>query len=114
MTNTSYARPPLLFTVFITPHCTRHQPPANSTTPYHLRRDVVACLLNLAVGHRGNQKFVLSHASEDEGPGKEGEGMAQRLFGRVLRSCGDYFMQVGWVGRRWTAWLGAPAFVSPL
>jgi hypothetical protein len=65
------------------PPCCLH-----STTPYVLRREAVACLLNLAQSSRSNQRLILQH--EDEAH----EGMAQRLFGKLLGSCGDYPMQV--------------------
>jgi hypothetical protein len=63
-------------------------PPPRSATPYVLRRDIVSCLLVLAQSSRSNQRLMLVH--EDDAH----EGMAQRLFGKLLRTCGDYPMQV--------------------
>ncbi|KIZ06257.1 hypothetical protein MNEG_1702 [Monoraphidium neglectum] len=64
-----------------------------STTPYLLRRDATSCLLTLATSSKANQRVLLRHEAREGGPGGQPEGMAQRLWGRLLRSCGDYPMQ---------------------
>jgi len=84
--------PPTTHALSITPHARTHR---RSSTPYQLRRDFVGCLLVLATGSRSNQKTILQYESQEFGPGGEREGMAQLLFGKLLRTCGDYVMQVG-------------------
>ena len=85
---------------FLTAPAPRHPLPLPSTTPYVLLREAAECLLLLVHRSRANQKKLLAHvdaggAQEQGRGGGEPEGMAQRLFGRLLRTCGDYLMQVG-------------------
>lgn len=59
-----------------------------------LRREAAACALTLITGHKPGMRLLLTH--EDAGvAGGEAEPMAQRMFGRLLRECGDYPTQVG-------------------
>lgn len=69
-------------------------PRSCSTTPYHLYREAAATLLILASGSRSNQRLLLRHEAPETAAGGAQEGMAQCLFGRLLKTCGDYATQV--------------------
>ena len=79
-------------------------PSPRSNAPYAVRRAATACLLSLASGSNANQQLLLQH-EDSAGPDDEREGMAQLVFGRLLRTCGDYVMQAsfcwheGWLSR---------------
>lgn len=64
-----------------------------SKSPYTLRREAAACLLTLVLNSKTNVKKVITHEELDEGGG-EPESLARLLWAKLLRTCGDYPMQV--------------------
>lgn len=92
-------------------HTTSHAWPraparARSETPFQLLRDAVACLLSLVQGCKSNMRLALSHEDPHV---NEPENMAQRLFGRLLRDCGDFVTQAGPASRMLPRWRAARA-----
>lgn len=95
-----------------------HAPPhthTTSTTPYNLLREAAETLAILVSRSKRLQtQLLVTVANAQEPRGGEPESMPERLWARLMRTCGDYMMQARsgggcWVGAEGVGTHGHPA-----